>query len=55
MILALNQGMNVAMEARTRFSWTTCLAMLGRGQNWSRQRCPMAQEAVAASVSCDKK
>ena len=36
-ILAVNQGMKVAMKARTRqqeFSWTTCLAMLGK--NWSR-------------------
>ena len=33
MILAVNQGMNVAMEARTRqpeVSWTTCLAMMGK-------------------------
>ena len=33
MILAVNQGMKVAMEARTRqqeFSWMTCLAMLGK-------------------------
>ena len=40
-ILAVNQGLKVAMEARTRqqeFSWTTCRAMLGK--KWSQSQCP---------------
>ena len=54
MILAVNQGMKVAMKARTRqqeFSWTTCLAMLGK----KLESVAVPQEAVAASVSGDKK
>ena len=54
MILAVNQTMKVAMEARTRqqkeFSWTTCLAMLRK----SLESLAVSQEAVAASVSGDE-
>ena len=53
MILAVNQGMKVAMEARIRqqeFSWTTCRAMLEKMESVA-----VPQEAVAASVSGDKK
>ena len=54
-MLAVSQGMKVAMEARTRqqteFLWTTCLAMLG---NW--ELLAESQEAVAAlSVSGARK
>ena len=54
MILAVNQGIKVAMEARTRqqvFSWTTCLTMPGK----KMESVAVSEEAVAASVSGDKK
>ena len=53
MILAVNQGMKVAVEARTRqqeCSWTTCRAMLGKMESVAESK-----EAVAAFVSGDNK
>ena len=53
-VLAVNQAMNVVMEARNRqreFSWTTCLAMLRK----KPESVAVSQEAVAASVSGNKK
>ena len=49
----MNQGMKVAMEARTHqqeFSWTTCRAMRGKMESVA-----VSQEAVATFVRGDDK